>query len=151
MGRGQRERAGAAEVVQDRHAQRAAFFRVGGPAQLVQQHQRIGSDLGSHVANPRDVRREGAQALLDRLVVAHVGQHLVEERELRLRAGHRQAGLRHQRQQAHGLQRDRLAAVVGPADQQRPRVAFQPQRHRHDGLSLAAQHVLEQRMPRIAQ
>ncbi len=115
----QREGAGRAEVLDDGHAERAALFGIGGRAQFVQQHQRIGRDVERHLADVGDVRGKGAEVFLDGLVVADIGQHLLEERELGLGGGHRQAGLRHQAEQSHGLQRDGLAAGVGAADQQR--------------------------------
>ena len=52
-------------------------------------------------------------------MVADVGQHLVEEREFGFEGGDGQAGVGHQREQADGLERDRFAAGVGAADQQR--------------------------------
>ena len=142
---------GRAEVVEHRDAQRAALLRVGGRAQLVQQHQRIRRHVQRHLADVRDVRRKRAQALLDRLVVADVRQHLLEQRELGLRRRHRQPRLRHQRQQPHGLQRHRLAAGVGAADQQGAALLVQLQAERHHRAPLPPQHVLEQRMARVPQ
>ena len=55
-------------------------------------------------------------------LVADIGQHLLEDRKLGFGRGHGQPGLRHQGEQADGLQRDRFAAGVGAADQQRAAV-----------------------------
>ena len=65
------------------------------------------------------MRRERAQAGLDRLLVADVGEHRSEDRHARA-VGRRnsQARLRHQRQQPGGLQGDGLAAGVRARDQQ---------------------------------
>ena len=64
----------------------------------------------------RDVAGEGREAHLDRLPVADVGEHLVEDGQ-RGRLGRRpQARLVQQRGEAERLQRDRLAARVRPAD-----------------------------------
>ena len=119
----QREGAGRAEVLHDGHAQRAALFGIGGRAQLVQQHQRIRRHIQRHLADVGDVRRKGAEVFLDGLVVADIGQHLLEERELGFGGGHRQRRLRHQAEQPDGLQRHGLAAGVGAADQQRAALA----------------------------
>ena len=61
--------------------------------------------------------REGAQALLDALLVADVGIDPLEDAEpAALVGGDQQARLRHEREQADGLERDRLAAGVGAGD-----------------------------------
>ena len=81
----------------------------------------------------RHVRREGRQALLDALLVADVGEHLLEDRHPRAGVGgDMQAALRHQRQQAHGLERHRLAAGVRAGDQQDAEAAAQLDGDRHD-------------------
>ena len=100
------------------HAQRAAFFGIGGAAQFVDQHQRIRRGAFQHGFHRKDVRGKRAEAFLNRLVIADVGQHLVEQRELGFGGGHRQPGVRHQREQADGLQCDRLAAGIRAADEQ---------------------------------
>ena len=88
MGGGEREGAARAEGVEHHDAKRAAFFRIGGAAQLVDQHQRIAaSPLPASIADRQDVRGERAEAFLQRLMVADVGQHLVEQRKLGFRAG----------------------------------------------------------------
>ena len=102
--------AGRAEMLDDGHAQRAALFGVGGCAQFVQKHQRIGRDIERHLADVGDVRGKRAQVFLNGLIVADIGQHLVEEGELSLGGGHGKGRLRHQAEQTHGLQRHRLAA-----------------------------------------
>ena len=74
-----------AEGVEHRDAQRAAFFGIGGAAEFVDQHQRIRRGAFQHRADRHDVGGEGAEAFLNRLVVADVGQHLVEQAGTRLR------------------------------------------------------------------
>ena len=91
-------------MLHDGHAQRAAFFGIGGRAQFVQQHQRIGRHVERHLADVRDVRGKRAEVFLDGLVVADIRQHLLEDRKLGFRRGHRQARLRHQAEQPDGLQ-----------------------------------------------
>ena len=130
----QREGAGRAEVLHDRHAQRAAFFGIGGRAQFVQQHQRIGRHVERHLADVGDVGGKRAEVFLDRLIVADIRQHLLEHRELGLGRGHRQARLRHQAEQPQGLQRHRFAAGIGTADQQRAALAVELQADRHGSL-----------------
>jgi len=49
------------------------------------------------------VRGERAEVFLNGLIVADIGQHLAEERELGLGGGHGQGRLRHEAEQADGL------------------------------------------------
>ena len=121
----QRERTRGAEVLHQRHAQRAALLGIRGRAQFVEQHQRIRHHVQRHLADVGDVRRKRAQVLLNRLVIADIRQHSRERRKLGVLGRHRQPRQRHQAQQAHRLQRHRLAARVGTADQQRPPVLGQ--------------------------
>ena len=87
---------------------------------------------------------EGREAHLDRLLVADVGEHLVEDRQRRLRRRRAQARLVEQRGEAERLQRDRLAAGVRPADHERPqRAEVEVDRH--------GRRRVEQRMPRAEQ
>ncbi len=95
------------------------FFRIGRAAEFVQQHQRLRRHRLQHLADVRDVGRKTAEAFLDGLLIADVRQHLLEERKLRFRRRHGQPRLRHERQQSYGLHRNRLAAGVRAADQQR--------------------------------
>ena len=63
--------------------------------------------------------REGGQALLDALLVADVRQHPVEHaHRAAVSRGDMQPALGHQRQQSQRLQAHRLAAGVGPGDDQ---------------------------------
>ena len=145
----QGECAGRAEMLDERDTERAAFFGVGGGAEFVEQDQRIRRDVERHLANVGDVRGEGAEVFLDGLVVADIGQHRGKDRELGFGGGHGQAGLRHQAEQAHGLQGHGLAAGVGAADQQRAAVAGEFERDGDGTLAAAAQHVGEQRVARV--
>ena len=61
--------------------------------------------------------REGAEVGFDRLLVADIRQDLFEYRKFGIVARNRQTGLRHQRDEAKRLQRDRLAPCVRTADQ----------------------------------
>ena len=72
----------AVELVEDRPAQRGAFGGVGAGPHLVEQDQRALGRLAQDLADPPDVRREGRERLLQALLVADVGQHVVEDREV---------------------------------------------------------------------
>ena len=63
---------------------------------------------------------EGREAHLDRLPVADVGEHLVEDGQRRRLGGGPQPRLVQERGEPERLQRDRLAAGVGAADHERP-------------------------------
>ena len=75
-----------------------------------------------------DVRGKRRQVLLDRLVVPDIGKDSVEDGQLGAVGGNRNAGLRHQRQQANRLQRYCLAAGVGAADDELAMLAIQSRR-----------------------
>ena len=66
------------KITRDRHCQGRSFFRVGGRAQLIEQHQ------GGRIRQLRDalqvgdVGGEGREVLLDRLGIADIGQKRVE-------------------------------------------------------------------------
>ena len=63
--------------------------------------------------------------MLDRLVVADVGEDGVEDGKLRAVGGNGDSGLRHQREQADGFQGDRFAAGVGAGDDELAALAFE--------------------------
>ena len=115
----------AAEEVGDGDGQRRAFFGIGGRAQLVEQHQRMRGGVVRDEIDVGDVRGKRRQVLLDGLVVADVGEDGVEDGQLGAVGRNRNARLRHQRQQADGLQRDRLAAGVGAADDELAMLAIE--------------------------
>ena len=98
-----------------------------------------------HRRDVGDVRRERAQARVDRLLVADVGEDRSEHRQPRSVGGRNpQAGLRHQREQPGGLERDGLAAGVRTGDEQAPSPA-------ESILIVTGTGVLQQRMPRRLQ
>ena len=123
----------AVELVEDRPAERRPFGRVGAGAQLVEQDERLLGRLGEDLRDPPDVRREGRERLLQALLVADVGEDVVEDRQLRpLMRRDVQARLGHDRQQADRLQRDRLAAGVRPGDDQDLELEAEVDVDRHD-------------------
>ena len=138
----QRECARRPEVTDHRYAQCATFFRIGRRADLVEQHQRVRRHVYDHFADMGNVRRKSAKALFDRLIVADIRQHLLENRKRRFTRRHRHPGLRHERQQSGGLERHRLSAGVRPADEQRAALGIQLQADRHGSLALPPQNVL---------
>ncbi len=92
------------------------------------------------------MRGKSAEVLLDRLVVADIGQDLFEERQFRRGARHGQTGLGHQRDHPDGLQRYGLAAGVRAADQERAAILVESQRERDDPFGALAEHINEERM-----
>ena len=132
MGGGRRQRALAPHILDDGDGQRRALHRVGARPQLVEQDQALLIRQLQYLHCVGHMRREGGQALLDALLVAHVRQHPVEHLHGALVAGGDvQAALGHQAQQPQRFQRDGLAAGVGAGDDQRVIRAAQRHRHRH--------------------
>ena len=119
----------AAAVLQNGYGQRRALGGVGARAQLVEQHQRswrhllaecdtmlvmwaekVDRDCSMDCSSPMSANTSSNTASS----VPSAGRDL-------------QPGLRHQGKQAHGFQRDGLAAGVGAGDDQRGKVLPQPQ------------------------
>ena len=97
-------RARAAEVLDDRDAEGAAFGRVGAGADLVEEHERGPREGARHLDDGGEVRRERREVLGDRLLVADVGEHASEDREAAAGAGGNvEAALGHEREEADGL------------------------------------------------
>src|ERR1022692_4208218 len=90
-----------------------------------------------------DMRREGREVLLDGLVVADVGEDRVENWQLGTVGGDRDAALRHQRQQANGLQPYRLAAGVRAGDDELPMFTVEFHGERNDGNALRLERPLQ--------
>ena len=83
VGRDDRPAADAVELVEDRAAERGPFGGVGPGPQLVEQDERALGRLREDLGDAADVRGEGRERLLQALLVADVGEHGVEDRELR--------------------------------------------------------------------
>ena len=113
----------AEEVRRDGYREGCAFFGIGGGAQLIQQDERVGCGFAGDAVEVDDVGGEAGEVALDGLRVADVGVDAGEERERRLLGRDRHAGLRHEREQAEGLERHGLAAGVGAADDELLRAA----------------------------
>ena len=144
VARGDHRGAAAAEVIHDRHSQRASFNRIGAGSHLVEQHQR----------RRRQSRSIDAMFLMcaeNVLRLASIdcsspmsanSERNTGSREPSLRRN-AQPGLSHQRQQSGRLQRDRLAAGVRPGDEQYGRRRNHLDRHRN--------RIFQQRVPRRLQ
>ncbi len=108
--------ADAAEVSGDGDGECGAFFGIGGGAEFVEQDERVRGRGARDEIDVGDVRGEGGKILLDRLVVADVGEDGVEDGEFGAVGGDGKSGLRHQGEQADGFQGDGFAAGVGAGD-----------------------------------
>jgi hypothetical protein len=105
--------------LEHRLRQRRALLGIGADRDLVDQHQHAGAAVGEQLAQPRDVAGERRQVGLEALGVADVRAHRGEPADRRAALGRQvQPASRHQRAQPGGLERDGLAAGVGPRDHQ---------------------------------
>ena len=66
------------QVIQDGPRQGCALLRVGARPQFVQQHQRAAVGVRQNVDDVGDMPRKGGKRLLDGLLVADVGENLLE-------------------------------------------------------------------------
>ena len=127
------------QLLEHRLGERRAVVGIGAGAELVEQDdQRAVVHALEHVAELLDERGEGREVLRHALVVADDGEAPARRRAgARRLGGHVQTRLRHQREQGQGLERHRLAARVGPGDdEQRPR-AVELDVDGHDGCGRA--------------
>ena len=108
--------ADAAEMSSDGDGESGAFFGIGGGAEFIEQDQRLRRRGAGDEIDVGDVRGEGGEILLDRLIVADVGEHGVEDREFGAVGGDGKAGLGHESEEANGFQGHRFAAGVGAGD-----------------------------------
>src|SRR5271166_6599111 len=97
------------------------------------------------------MRGEGREVLLDRLVIADVTEHAIEDGQFGTFGRNRNARLRHQCQQADGFQGNRLAASVGAADDELTMLIVQLDAQRNHHRALRLERSLQQRMPCVAQ
>ena len=118
VGRGDDHAVEVEQLLEQRAGERRALGRVGAGAEFVQQDEGL---RAGGLDDPHDVghvRGEGGERLLDRLLIADVGEDVVEDGDARAGlGGHGQSSLGHQAEQSDGLERDRLAAGVGSGDQ----------------------------------
>ena len=139
------------EMLGDGDRQCRAFFGIGGRAQFVQQHQRVCRRGARDEVDVGDVSGEGRKILLDGLVVADIGQHGIEHRQLGAVGGDWNAGLRHQGQQADGFQGHGFSAGVGTGDDQFEAFAFEFDADGNDVPAFCFQVSLEQRVAGVDQ
>ena len=112
--------------------ERPAFGGIGARAHLVQQHERRRLEVAGHLHDRGQVGGERRQVGGDRLLVADVGVEAAEDRQqAALGRGDVQTALRHQGQEARGLEGHGLAAGVGAADHEHRLAEADADRHRH--------------------
>ena len=143
---GQRGHTALDQVREQRPGQCSALDRVGARSQLVQEHQRAIVDPLQNVDDVAHMRRKGRERLLDALLVADVGADVLKHGQPRaLCHGKVQSALGHQGHEADRLERDGLAAGVGPGDDNDKALFVQVDVDWDDGPRI------EQRVARLAQ
>ncbi len=140
VGRRDRERRALRQLVEQGARECRALDRIGARGDLVEQHERARRGRLEHVDEVAQVARERRERGGDRLLVADVGQHVGEDGKAGALGRDEEPALVEQRTQPERLQRDRLAAGVGAAEDEHPN-AGERQIDRHDGCRV------EQRMP----
>ena len=122
MGGGHGADAPIMQMGQNGDGQGRALGGVGSGAELVEKHQRIvQSSLVQEYETMLVMWEEKVlKDLLDALLIADIGKHVVERRPVRLRSGggNVESGLAHQGQKADGFQGDGLTAGIGTGDDQ---------------------------------
>ena len=134
------------DPLDDGDGQSRALHRVRARPQLVKEDEALTVRLLQDMHDVHHVGGEGAEALLDALLVADVRQHPAEHGDGAAAVrGDVEAALGHEGQQAQGLQAHGLAAGVGAGDDQGVEPLPQLQIHRH------RPGAVQQGMPGVAQ
>ncbi len=150
MVRGRKRQAAAlAEFIEQRDGERRAFFGGRAGAQFIHEHERARSGGFEHGAHVEHVRGKRGEIGGDRLFVADVHEHAIDERKARRLRGDGNAGLRGEHREAHRFERDGFAAGVGAADDEHGLGASERERHRDDAAAVSAQRIGEHGMPRV--
>ena len=122
-----------------------------GRAQFVQQDQRSRCRRARNEVDIGDVGGKRRKILLDRLVVADIGQHGIEDRQLGAIRGNGNAGLRHQGQQANRFQGNGFSAGVGAGDDKFETFAFEFDADGNDVPTFCFQVSFQQRVAGVDQ
>ncbi len=121
------------QAIQYRCSERGAFGRISSGSKLIEQHQRLAVGSIENVYYLPHVCGKGAEALLNALLVADIGIHLPENRDLRiLTRRDMNPALGHQHQQACGFEHDGFAARVRACHQEQVEIITQPYIYGHD-------------------
>ena len=97
------------------------------------------------------MRGKRGKILLDRLVVANIGQHRIEHRHFRAVGGNWDSRLRHQGQQAYRLEGYCFPSCIRAGDDELPALAFEFDADGNNGCAFELQITLEQRMAGVVQ
>ena len=116
----------------DGAGQGRAFLRVGTRAKLVQKDQAVAVSAFEDADDVAHVRGEGAEALLDALLIADVREDVLEDDGPRAVVyGEVETRLGHEGKQANGLEGDSFPARVRPGDDQHAEAVAQFDRDGH--------------------
>ena len=137
MGGDDRNATNLSKVVCNRNRERSTFLRIGSRAQFIQQHKGPGSRSTRDEVDIGDMGGEGGEILLDRLIIADIGEHGIEDGQFCMVSGHGKARLRHQCEKSDGLQRNGLATSVGARKHEFPTLAVEFNRDGNDVAALA--------------
>ena len=85
----------------------------------------------------------------DRLLVADIHQHAIDERHTRRLRSDGNARLRGEHREADRFERDGLAACVRAADDEHGLISTERESHRDNAAAMSAQRIGKHRMPRV--
>ena len=108
----ERQAAALAEFIEQGDGERRAFFGSRARAEFIDEHERARRGGFEHGAHVEHVRGKCGEIGGDRLLVADVHKHAIDERQARRLRSHGNAGLRGEHGEAHRLERDGFAARV---------------------------------------
>ena len=132
MGGGGSQRTLITGVLDNGDGQCRTLNGVGACPQLIEENETVVIGLLQNLHNVGHMGRESGQALLNALLIAHIGEDAVKDADLRAAVGgDMEAALRHKAQKTQRFQRHRLTARVRACNDEGIVLAAQFHRDRH--------------------
>ena len=120
------------QLGKDRFCQRLPLFGIGAAAQFVDQHEAARIRTLGDLDHIFDMRGKGGKVLLDALRISDIGKNIRKDGHFApLRRGDKDAAARHHAEEAAHFERNRLAARIGPRNQQKAIFAAERYGHGH--------------------
>ena len=142
VGGSDREPGPIGQVLEQGRGQGRTLKGIGASPHLIEQHQRGAASRArpgksfEDAGDAADVAAEGGEVLLQRLLIADVGQHLAAPGQPRsAAAGQEQARPSHKSRQADAFEGHGFAAGVGARDRHHPQLRCHQQAHGHHRMA----------------
>ena len=132
------------------NCQSRSFIGICAGADFIQQDKRRRMHLLRHLGNVAHVRGESRKIGRNGLLIADIGEYLIEDGKERFARRDVKSHLSHKGNESQGFEHHCFSARIGAADDQDLMVLIKLQRNRNGSFSGTAERVLEKNMPRVA-